>query len=243
MKINQNENNERHYTIYCHKNLINGKIYIGQTGMIPYTRRWQGHGVSGSPYKNCPHFEKAIIKYGWKNFEHFILKDNLTLEEANKYEELLIALYDSTNPDIGYNVAKGGDNHTHSEETRKKISEHHADFSGENHPMWGKHHSEETKEKIKQAHLGKKVSEETKKKISEATKGSNNPMAKSVLCIETGQIFSTAKEAAEFVGVDKSTLCKAARGVSKTCKGYHWEYISKEDTKAIQEYYEEENII
>ena len=37
--------------------------------------------------------------------------------------------------------------HSCSEETRKKISEHHADFSGENHPMYGKHPSEETRQK------------------------------------------------------------------------------------------------
>ena len=38
-----------------------------------------------------------------------------------------------------------------SEETRKKISEHHADFSGENHPMYGKHPSEETRQKMSDA--------------------------------------------------------------------------------------------
>ena len=242
MKMNQNKE-DRHYTIYCHRNIINNKAYIGQTGAIPYTRRWQGHGVSGSPYKNCPHFERAIIKYGWKNFEHFVLLDNLTLEEANHYETLFIFLFNTLDPNYGYNVAKGGENHTHSEETKKKISEHHADFSGENHPMWGKHLSEETKEKIRQARLGTTHTEETKKKLSEATKGNNNPRAKFVLCIETGQIFSTAKEAAKWAGVNNSCLCKACNGRIKTSGGYHWEYITKEETDAIQEYYQEENII
>ena len=210
------------YTIYCHRNKINNKAYIGQTGKIPYTRRWQGHGVSGSPYKNCRHFQNAIKKYGWKNFEHFVLMENLTLE--------------------GYNISLGGNNHTLSEETKKLISEHHADFSKEKHPQWGTHLSEERKEKLRQAHLGTHHTEETKKKISEANKGANNPMAKFVLCIETNQIFSTAKEAAEFVGVDKSALCRAARGAAKTCKGYHWEYLTQEEVDAIKEYYQEENI-
>ena len=60
--------------------------------------------------------------------------------------------------------------------SRKFISGHqnkngfHADFSGENHPMYGKHHSKEAKEKIRKARKhqispfkGKKHTEETRK--------------------------------------------------------------------------------
>lgn len=230
MKIE--ENNERHYTIYCHRNKINNKSYIGQTGAVPYTRRWSGHGTSGSPYKNCRVFERAILKYGWDNFEHFILMDNLTLKEANHYETLFINLFDTTNPEIGYNIAKGGENHTHSEETKKLISKHHADVSGENHPMYGKHHSKETKEKMRQAALGRVVSEETKQKISKATKGKNNPRAKKVLCLNTGEIFETAKKAAEWAKRDNSALCKCCNGKTKSCgihpetgEPLHWQYV------------------
>lgn len=62
--------------------------------------------------------------------------------------------------------------------------------SGENHYMYGKHHSEETKKKIRIANLGKHLTDETKQKISENNawkgkkrpehsermKGKNNPM-------------------------------------------------------------------
>ena len=43
----------------------------------------------------------------------------------------------------------------HTEESRKLISEHHADFSGENHPIYGKHLSESTKRKIGEAGKGR----------------------------------------------------------------------------------------
>lgn len=60
----------------------------------------------------------------------------------------------------------------YSPEFRKKLSEAHIGIqAGENHPMYGKHHSDETKEKLRQANLGKKLSEETRKKISERAKG------------------------------------------------------------------------
>ena len=223
--MNNNQNNERHYTIYCHRNKINNKAYIGQTGEIPYTRRWQGHGASGTPYAKCRHFQNAIIKYGWDNFEHFILKDNLTAKEANYYEYIFIHLFNTLDPNIGYNLREGGNNHAHSDETKKLISEHHADFSREKHPMWGKHHSEETKKKISEARKGQFLSEETKQKISEKMSGSNNPRAKKVLCIETNQIFNTAKEAGEWVKRDYSAICKVCNGKAKTCEGYHWKYI------------------
>lgn len=52
----------------------------------------------------------------------------------------------------------------HSDETRKKISDHHADFKGEKHPMYGRHHTEETKQKMRE--MKQNMSEEVKKKIS-----------------------------------------------------------------------------
>jgi len=51
------------YTIYIHKNKINGKVYIGQTGQDP-KKRWD----NGNGYKTCSRFWNAIQKYGWDNF-------------------------------------------------------------------------------------------------------------------------------------------------------------------------------
>ncbi len=63
------------------------------------------------------------------------------------------------------------------EEHKRKISHNHADFSGEKHPMFGKHHSQEAKHKISIANKGKKRHTiDSKKKISKAMSGINNPM-------------------------------------------------------------------
>ena len=132
MKIDQNK---KYYTIYCHKNKINGKVYIGQTCQET-NRRWR----NGEGYSHCSYFYAAIQKYGWDNFEHIILMDNLSLEEANKEEENFIKMYDSINPDKGYNLEKGGLNKNHSEETKKKISQSlKGRFKKEKNPMYGKH--------------------------------------------------------------------------------------------------------
>ena len=72
---------KRNYKIYMHKNKINGKVYIGQT----YTSLRARFGKNGIGYKGCPIFYNAIQKYGWDNFEHEILEENIpNAEIANE---------------------------------------------------------------------------------------------------------------------------------------------------------------
>ena len=92
------------YTIYKHTNTVNHKVYIGQTKQ-ELTRRFR----QGKGYKRCPYFYAAIQKYGWQTFETSVLATDLTLEQANQLEQYYIKLYDSTNRNKGYNIAKGGD--------------------------------------------------------------------------------------------------------------------------------------
>lgn len=91
------------YLIYIHRNKINGKVYIGQT-----KDTWQRRARGGAGYISSPHFYSAIQEYGWENFEHFVLEDNLTSKEADKKEKYWINVFNSTNPDKGYNLTNGG---------------------------------------------------------------------------------------------------------------------------------------
>lgn len=70
------------FVIYKHTNLINNKVYIGQTCQ-ELSRRWRPHGEG---YKDSPKFWTAIQKYGWENFAHEIIETDLTQEEANLRE-------------------------------------------------------------------------------------------------------------------------------------------------------------
>lgn len=109
------------YVVYKHTT-PSGKVYIGITGKKP-EKRWQ----SGSGYKQNKHFYRAIMKYGWDNIKHEIVEDGLTKEQACDLEIKLIAEYDSTNPDKGYNHSTGGECSAvgvhHSAETRRKLIE------------------------------------------------------------------------------------------------------------------------
>ena len=91
------------FTVYMHTS-PNGKRYIGITSQRP-VRRW---GSNGYGYIDNLYFWRAIQKYGWDNFKHEILFEDLTKEEAEQKEIELIAFYDSTNPSKGYNMTAGG---------------------------------------------------------------------------------------------------------------------------------------
>lgn len=45
-----------------------------------------------------------------------------------------------------------------------------------------------------------------------------------VICVETGQTYSSMKEAAEAVGVKASGISLCCKGTRKICGGYHWRY-------------------
>ena len=74
------------YRVYVHINKINNKIYIGQTCQTLERRA----GNNGFQYQHSCHFYNAIQKYGWDNFKHLVLIDNISLEMANIIEEKLI---------------------------------------------------------------------------------------------------------------------------------------------------------
>ena len=106
------------YTVYRHITPSN-KVYIGITKQKP-EQRWN----NGNGYKNNKHFYRAILKYGWENIKHEIVENGLTKKQACAKEIELIAKYDSTNPDKGYNNSTGGESGSlgvhPSAETRKK---------------------------------------------------------------------------------------------------------------------------
>jgi group I intron endonuclease len=137
--------------------LINRKIYIGQTKHSLAKRA----SLNGGNYKGSRYFYSAIQKYGWNNFTSEILVDNLSIDEANFWEEYYIKFYDSTNSQIGYNISLGGSNKTMTDETKKIISDKAI---------------ERYKDKTKNPMYRKKHTNQTIAKMSEKKVGKNNPM-------------------------------------------------------------------
>lgn len=88
--------------IYKIENLINHKIYIGQTNNPK--RRFQEHRVKGYEADTHKVLYYAFNKYGLDNFNFEIIEETENADEREKY---WIKYYDSF--ENGYNMTEGGD--------------------------------------------------------------------------------------------------------------------------------------
>ena len=77
-------------------------------------------------------------------------------------------------------------------------------YTGEKHPMYGKQHKEESK-----------------KKMSERK---NKP----VICITTGEIFKSVKEASEITGINLSNISACCMNKRQSAGKLKWKFLEKE---------------
>lgn len=188
--------------IYRITNLINGKLYFGQS--VDVEKRLGEHKRNE---KHNDHLTNSINKYGVENFT-FELEIATSIPYLNRLEKLFIRKYDTTNHEKGYNKDSGGGaNYVMSDETKRKISE-----ANKGHDV-----SDETKRKISKAHKGKILSDEHRKKLSEAAKGKHHSE-------EIKQKMSEVRNTSGYLNVYKNK--------TKECKqGFVWKYTYYEDGK------------
>lgn len=227
------------YKVYKHTS-PDGKIYIGITSDT-LQRRWKG----GHGYKANAPFAADIKRYGWGAFRHEVVAEGLTQAEAEQEEVALITQYESANPLKGYNQDLGGTKRSAS--TRAKIS---AALTGV--PL-----SAERRARMSIDRKGRKLTNECKQKISESHKrnprvqahilelnraragvphtaehrrhiSERQPARKSVINLDTGEIFGCIQDAAHSCGGSHPNIVKVCKGERATAYGYRWAY--KEET-------------
>ena len=164
--------------IYKITNLVNSKVYIGASKNIE--DRWWYHKNGHTA------IAEDLKTFGLENFKFEVLLE-CPEDMLCQWERDMICLYDSDDPERGYNnpkdrpySLKASESHRgthrtpHSEEAKRKMSE-----KMKGHKAWNKGipHSDETRRKISESLKGKpsgmkgrSLSEETKRKISEARK-------------------------------------------------------------------------
>lgn len=112
--------------IYRITNLINGKVYIGQTKQADPEKRWALHKQSlRKETGGCPLLKAAMLKYGVANFKFEVLIICFDTD-LHKIEKEYIKKYNAITPG-GYNILPGGQSgggfkgKKHSSETIQKI--------------------------------------------------------------------------------------------------------------------------
>ena len=140
------------WCIYRITNLINGKTYIGQHKYNKLDDDYMGSGTL---------IKRAIKKHGIENFKKEILYSRIQYKETADDMERFAITKERAIGKAEYNLADGGTGgDVMTPETKLKMAEIRKKYSGENHPMFGKHHTEETKKKISKARKGKLIGEE-----------------------------------------------------------------------------------
>lgn len=194
----------RKYSVYAHKNKINGKMYVGITCQS-VEDRWK----CGKGYIKSSHMGRAIEKYGWDAFDHFVIVEDLNVEQAKQTEKMLVQLLDLTNPQKGYNEAVGGGG------------------GG----MLGKHQTEEAKKRISDARKRDGFTEEHRKHISESKKGVKHHNAKPVYQYsKDGRLLASwpyMGMAAESLNIKKESISACCLGKRPSAGGYVWTYEKK----------------
>ena len=189
--------------IYKITNLIDGKIYVGQTNRT-LEQRWREHCANNS---RCRYLHAAILKYGKENFRVEQIDVALDRDEANRKESFYIKRFNSLAPN-GYNLNSGGGvGRTVSNATCRKLSENHADVSGERNPMYGKSRPEVG---LRNANLKSK------------------PVVQLTLEGEFVAEYPSLRNAELATGIDSAWISGVCRGKYgyRTAGGFLWRYVN-----------------
>ena len=206
--------------VYLAINKINNKGYVGITNQT-YKARWGQHKRESKKENPKCVFQKALKKYGIENFEWSFLQNNLSKEDAKKWEKMWIKLLGTHITEYGYNVSWGGDLGTpHSEETKKKMSNR---LMGRPRPDI----SAANKKQIKNGTFHFLRQNLTKELLDKRAENNRKRNAKQIRCIETGEIYRSGQEIADILKVNRNAIYNAIKR-SGTCHGQHFEYLKKE---------------
>lgn len=170
--------------IYKITNLVNGKIYIGQT-IRNINIRWKQHCKKTT---GCCAIRDSIQKYGKENFTIESIEICDTQEQLDTREKYWINFYNCITPN-GYNLKSGGEHATYSIEARVKMSK---------------------------ARMGR-------------FKGKDHPFSKSIVCVETKEIFESIQQASELLKINRPDIIGVLKGRRKTAGGHTFSYLKKED--------------
>jgi group I intron endonuclease len=196
--------------VYVHINKQNGKRYVGITSKPKPEHRWN----SGRGYRENKHFYQAIERYGWDGFDHIILYENLSEDQAKHMERALIQEWNTMDREFGYNMTLGGDGtpgYIPSEETRLKLSR----------ARRRENLSDETLRRRSESLRGRKFSDDHKRKIGAAN---SKPIEMLTMDGELIKGFASAHDAEVSLGISHSHISQCCHIQRKSAGGFRWRF-------------------
>ena len=205
---------------YLAIDLSSRKFYVGST--TNFDRRWRDH------YKNTDNlpFQNALRNRPDQFYWIVTEDDGLDTREE---EQFYLDFYHGS--PWCFNVSSSTNRPEVSSEVRSQIAKE----THRKHPDLGKRMGKASQEKNpgKGAETLKKFKEENPENYREySVKGGQataKKHAKPVVCLETGETYSSAKEAMRQTGINDAnigTACKSGRKAG----GYHWNYLKSHQT-------------
>lgn len=160
-----------YYTVYKVTNLVNGKFYIGKHQTNDLEDGYMGSGKI---------IRDAVRKYGIPNFHKEYLLVSASSQEMDMAERILVVV----DKELSYNLSPGGEGgnvlryanqsvheaksraiskkiagRTLSDEHKLQVSLNHQNVSGNNNPMWGKHHNDSSRKLLSERALNRERKE------------------------------------------------------------------------------------
>jgi predicted GIY-YIG superfamily endonuclease len=169
-------------------------------------------GLTGGELKT--RFDAHVVKHklGREEYSIELVQEYLTLEQAAQLERMLISQHNLI--EVGLNRSPGsinGCSQLHSERQKKKWSEERK----------GKSVSSEHAAKNRTARLGKSNSDYWHKRHVESH-------SKPVMCVETGEVFSSARIAAKKLNLQYSKISLVCNGKRNSTGGLHFIFHKKQ---------------
>jgi hypothetical protein len=219
-------NTEKCYVYWLHlpeHTDISSQGYIG-VSIDPKQRLWEHKNDARKETHHNKYLERIINKH--ELIQSIIFTGNI--KECYTYEEEL-----RPTKNIGWNLNRGGDRPP-SNKGKKFSSEHCANITKGKIGKKRAPVTNETKQKISQAHTGRKHSEEHKEKVRQARLGTTRSVETKKKLSEShkGNIPGNANSITTFLGTF-SSIAKAAKAHNLSRFKFESSSLIKSDTKSI----------
>jgi len=199
--------------IYKITNLLNGKIYIGQT-VQTLEKRWKQHC---KPSNGCTILKEAIKKYGIENFNIEEICCVLEKEYLDEAEKLCIKQFNCLSPN-GYNIVIGGNKGPTLLGSKNPM---YGKF-GKLHPSYGAKRSLKTKKLMSLKNSGKNNK-------MYGIKGKDHPSSKKIYCKTLDKYFDSIQDACRDLNLDPSAVVKVLKNKRPHHKNLIFKYIEDDN--------------